>query len=193
MKKYNVIYADPPWQTKAGRPLGNYVMKDGKQMFSGNSQKSRELAYKSMGVDEIAALPVKNIAAKDAHLYMWVTNQYLLRASEVIEAWGFRYSTALVWAKNPMGGGLGGAFGISTEFLLFCTKGSLKSMKRMNTTWYNVKRQYKNGYPAHSIKPDFFQELIEQVSPGHKLELFARRNREGWDAFGNEVKNSIQF
>lgn len=191
MKKYNVIYADPPWQTKAGRPFGAYKVVDGKQVHNYSSNKSRELSYPTMSIEEIAALNVSDLTFNNAHLYLWVTNQYLLQAETVIKAWGFKYSTALVWCKKPMGGGLGGTFRITTEFLLFATKGKLQSNRNVIGTWFEVKRQYVNGFPCHSKKPDFFYALIESVSPGNKLELFARQQRDGWDVFGNEVENSI--
>lgn len=191
MKLYSTIYADPPWKTTAGRPFAGYKVVDGKQIFNSIDNTSRKLAYDSLTVEQIAAMAPPS--AKDAHLYMWITNQYLPRMNEVLQAWGFKYSTTLVWAKNPMGGGLGGTFGITTEFLIFATKGSLKAKRRSTGTWFNVKRQYKNGKPAHSLKPDFFSELIEQHSPGPYLEMFARSERNGWDVFGNEVENSIQL
>jgi len=191
MKKYNVIYADPPWQTKAGRPMNGYKIVEGVQIWNSIDNKSRELNYNTMSIEEIKSLPVKKLSADNAHLYLWVTNQYLFKAESVINAWGFQYSTTLVWAKNPMGGGLGGNFRITTEFLLFATKGSLKAKERHTGTWFNQKREYENGYPCHSKKPAFFSELIEKVSPGPYLELFARREREGWDVYGNQVNNSI--
>ena len=191
MEKYQTILADPPWNTKAGRPLKGYKMVDGKQIFNHGSNKSKDLSYPTMTVDEICELSIKDITADNCHLYMWVTNQYLLQAEKVIKAWGFKYSTTLVWAKNPMGGGLGGNFRITTEFLIFATKGSLKAKKTHIGTWFNQKREYQNGYPCHSRKPTFFHELIESVSPGPYLELFARRERLGWDVFGDEMKNSI--
>lgn len=190
-KKYACIYADPPWQTKAGRPLGGYKVIDGVQLFNPVGNKSRELAYPTLSLDAIVRLNVREVIAKDAHLYMWVTNQYLLKSEAIIRAWGFNYSTTLVWAKNPFGGGLGGAFKITTEFLLFATRGSLKTKSKVVGTWFNQKRQYVNGFPCLSKKPDFFYDLIEQVSPGEYLELFARQQRVGWDVYGNEVANSI--
>lgn len=191
IEKYSCIYADPPWQTKAGRPLAGYKTVDGKQIFNSVDNKSRELAYPTMTIDEIAALNVKGLAADNAHLYMWVTNQYLLKAERIINAWGFNYSTTLVWTKKPMGGGLGGTFKITTEFLLFATRGSLKAKRNVIGTWFEQKRPYVNGYPCHSKKPNYFYELIESVTPGDYLELFAREQRQGWDVFGNEVPNSI--
>lgn len=190
-KKYNCIYADPPWKTKAGRAFDGYKMVDGKQVFNSSSNKSRNLSYPTLSIEEIAALNIKDIAADNAHLYMWVTNQYLLKAEKIIKCWGFDYSTTLVWAKKPMGGGLGGTFKITTEFLLFATRGSLKAKRKVIGTWFEQKRQYVNGAPCHSKKPDYFHQLIESVSPGSYLELFAREQRPGWDVFGNEVANSI--
>lgn len=90
-----------------------------------------------------------------------------------------------------MGGGLGGTFKIATEFLLFATRGKLKAKRSVTGTWFDQKRQYLNGHPCHSKKPVFFHELIESVTPGEYLELFAREQRAGWDVFGNEVPNSI--
>jgi len=191
MKRYNVIYADPPWKTKAGRPFNGYKVVDGIQIFNCPNSKSRDLGYNTLSVDEICALPIGECAAADAHLYLWVTNQYLLQAGKVLDAWGFKYSTTLVWAKNPMGGGLGGNYRITTEFLLFATRGRLKAKQQQIGTWFNVKREYENGYPCHSRKPAFFHELIEKVSPAPYLELFARREREGWDVWGDQVNNSI--
>jgi N6-adenosine-specific RNA methylase IME4 len=193
-KKYNVLYVDPPWKTKAGRKLEDYsIDANGKQIFAGDNTKARELAYPSMSVAEIKKLNVAGVSEDNAHLYMWVTNQYLMEAGEVIKAWGFKYSTTLVWAKNMFGGGLGGTFKINTEYLIFATKGKLPTLKSIKGTWFNIKRQYVNGAPKHSKKPDFFYELIETVSPGTRLEMFAREKRDGWDIWGNELKNDIEL
>lgn len=191
--KYNVIYVDPPWKIKAGRPLKGYKMENGKQLFIPTSNKSRDTEYPSMSIEQIKALKVSEITADDAHLYMWVTNSHLPYAFEIIKHWGFEYSTTIVWAKNRMGGGLGGTFKITTEYLLFAKKGKLKALKTIDSTWHNVKRTYENGYPKHSKKPDYFYELIEQTSPGLKLEMFARQKREGWHIWGNELQNDVEL
>ncbi len=193
MKKYNVIYADPPWKIKAGRELKGYKIENGKQVFIPVSNKARDTSYSSMSIEEIKNLNVSEIAAENCHLYIWVTNSHLPFVFDIIKAWGFEYSTAIVWAKNKLGGGLGGAFPITTEYLIFAKKGKLKASKRNEGTWYNVKRTYENGYPKHSKKPDFFYELIEQTSPGLKLEMFARTKREGWDNWGNEIENNVKI
>ena len=192
MKKYNVIYADPAWQQKAGRPLsGGYKKENGVQVFNPISDKSADLPYPMMTLEDISNLPIKDISDDNAILFIWVTNKYLMDVGRIISAWGFKYSTTLVWAKKPIGSGMGGTFKVSTEFLIFATKGKLNTKKSINGTWFDVKRKYVGGYPCHSKKPDFFRELIENICEGNKLELFAREKHEGWDVWGNEVSESI--
>lgn len=97
---------------------------------------------------------------------------------DVAKAWGFRYSQTLTWCKVPMGRGLGGAFVNTTEFVLFCRRGRLAHQERVDTTWWQWKRA------GHSVKPQGFMDVVEQVSPGPYVELFARAPRLGWDAWG---------
>jgi N6-adenosine-specific RNA methylase IME4 len=192
MSGYATIVADPPWKVSAGRSIGRYEMRDGKQLFGVTDNAARKLAYPSMSVEQIKGLQVSAIAAEDAHLYLWTVNRYLRDAFDVAAAWGFKFSTLLTWAKNPMGGGLGGdAFGLSTEFCLFCRRGSLAAKERIGTTWFNWKRPYKGGHPQHSAKPAEFFWLTQRVSPGAYVELFARQKREGWHAWGNEVQSDL--
>lgn len=194
-KKYSIIYADPPWPQKSAPKMGGYKVVDGKQIFNTLNNKSINLPYPIMSVKDICELPVKNISADDAYLFMWVTNKHLPNAFEIIKSWGFTYSTTLVWCKKPMGGGMGGTFKVSTEFLLFARRGKLSHKNGTKGTWFDIKRTYKNGFPVHSLKPEFFRELIELTAPSDlsKLELFARKQHPGWDVFGNEVSNSIKL
>jgi len=190
--KYNVIYADPPWDQKAGRKLQSYKVVEGKQIWNSNATITEDLPYPTMSVEEIANLDIKSIAENDSFLFIWVTNKYLLEAKEVITAWGFRYVACITWKKKRMGGGLGGVVRISSEFLLFCRRGNLKAVGNIPESVIEAKRPYKNGFPCHSKKPEIFAQMIESVSPpGNKLELFARSQRKGWDVFGNQVVNSI--
>lgn len=192
MNQYATIVADPPWKVGAGRALVGYVMEGDKQIWNPASNASRKLSYPSMSVDEIAALKVP--AADDAHLYLWTINKYLRESFDVAQAWGFVYSTMLVWAKNPKGNGLGGTYGISTEFCLFCRRGTLATRQDIPTTWFNWKRPYdERGKPKHSAKPPEFYAMVDQVSPGPYLEMFARERRMGWDAWGNEVKSDVEI
>jgi N6-adenosine-specific RNA methylase IME4 len=190
--KYRTICADPPWDVKAGPGAGAYVVENGVQIWQQVTTPSRDLPYPTMTVDAIAALQVP--AEDDAHLYLWTINRYVEDAYRVARAWGFKPSTLLVWAKNPMGGGLGGAWGITTEYVLFARRGSLQATGRVTGTWFNWPRPYDyRGKPQHSAKPEHFYDLVEQVSPGPYLEMFARRHRMGWDVWGNESANTAEF
>lgn len=176
---FRCIVADPPW------PYGKFNNgANDRKSFSGGG--ALPLPYKAMTVQEIAALPVSGMADENAHLYLWTTSRYLPDAFAVMKAWGFRYSQTLVWAKTPGGLGLGGAFAPTTEFVLFGRRGKLPATRRVNSTWWNWKRQNK-----HSRKPEEFQNMVESVSPGPYLELFARRKRPGWAVWGNEVESDI--
>ena len=191
--RYRTIVADPPWDVKAGPASGAYKVVDGEQVWNLATNRSRDLVYPTLTVDEIAALPVPDLAENDAHLYLWTTNGHLPHAFDVLRAWGFNYSTTLVWAKTPFGGGgLGGAWRITTEYLLFARRGSLAAHGHHIGTWFHVKREYdERGKPQHSRKPASFLDQIEQVSPGPYLEMFARRNRLGWDTWGNEALEHV--
>lgn len=194
--KYRTICADPPWHVKAGPGGVGYVLNDdGVQIWEQSSRPSRDLAYPTMAVEEIAALPVADLAEDDAHLYLWTINRYVEDAYDIARAWGFQPSTLIVWAKNPMGGGLGGAWGITTEFVLFARRGSLKAAGRVTGTWFNWPRAYDfRGKPRHSAKPEHFYDMVEQVSPGPYVELFARdHHRLGWDVWGNESANTASM
>lgn len=185
--RYRTIVADPPWHMKAGTLKG-------REGFLDAQGASRTMAYPTMSVAEIAALPVSGLAERDAHLYLWVPNKYVEAAYEVARAWGFKPSTLLVWCKKTMGGGLGGTFGISTEFVLLARRGSLAANHRVPRTWFEWKRPYdERGKPKHSAKPPEFTEMVESVSPGPFLELFARERREGWAAWGNEITSDVEL
>jgi len=192
-QKYHCIVADPPWQVKRGPCPGKYQVKNGKQIWDNEGRPSQELSYPTLSVEEICQMRVGDLAAKNAHLYLWAINSKLEDAYRVARAWGFEPSTVLVWAKNPLAG-LGGAFKISTEYVLFCRRGTLKTKRRIIGTWWNWKRPYnERGKPCHSMKPPAFMDMVEQVSPGPYLELFARRKRDGWSKWGNEVTNDVEL
>lgn len=184
--KFNVIVADPPWSVSAGRAIGTYEIENGVQRFGVKNNQTRALPYLTMSVAEIAALKVP--AAENAHLYLWTVNRYLRDAFDIMGEWGFQYSTTLVWAKNPMGGGLGGCYGLATEYCLFGRRGTWPASARIGRNWFNWKRPYdEHGKPKHSAKPPEFFSMVETVSPGARLEMFARSPRVGWAVWGNEV------
>jgi N6-adenosine-specific RNA methylase IME4 len=178
--RYRTIVADPPWHYD-GFGIGRAPK--GCEVWSAKTP----LPYVTMTPTEIAALPVASLAENDAHLYLWTTNRYLPDAFDVVKSWGFRYSTPLVWAKTPMPTMIGGAFRPSAEFVLFCRRGKLPALRREVTQWWNWPRQGHN----HSRKPEAFLDLVESMSPGPYLEMFARRNRLGWDTWGDEALEHV--
>lgn len=118
---------------------------------------------------------------EDAHLYVWVTNPLLPQALPLIEAWGFRYVTLLTWRKLGTLG-LGFYFRGDTEHVIFAVRGRAPIAPDIRArNWFAARKT------GHSIKPDLFYEMVERVSPGPYLELFARRRRYGWDVWGNEA------
>ena len=150
--------------------------------------KECEIPYETMSVEEIKALNVADLADENCELYLWTTQKYLPDAFEVLKAWGFKYCQTLTWCKKPMGKGQGGVYCPTTEFLILGRKGKMPKVKRIDTTWWNVKRTNK-----HSKKPEFFQDLIETVSDAPRLEMFARRERKNWDVWGNEVESNVNL
>lgn len=189
MTRYRTIVADPPWPQKGAGALR------GREGWLDAGGSSKAMPYRTLPVEAIAALPVAELAdPAGAHLYLWATNRFLPDAFAVAAAWGFTYSTLLVWAKAPMGGGLGGAYGISTEFVLYARRGRLPALGRARGTWFPWRRPYDDrGKPRHSAKPPEFFELVRTVSPGPYLELFARAPRPGWDAWGDEAPDPIAW
>lgn len=173
-QKFKTIVADPPWHV--GRGPG----------WATNG-KSRPLPYPTMSIKDIADLPVSEYADDDAHLYLWTINKYIEQTYEIARRWGFKPSTLLTWCKTPHGIGLGGTFTLTTEHCLFARRGTCNAMKRVDTTWWHWKRG------RHSEKPEAFIDMVEAVSPGPRLELFARRNRLGWATWGNEAINHIDL
>ena len=184
---FRCIVADPPWHY--GKWGGNSGRTKICQGFKPDTQ-NLPLPYPHMTVQEIAALPVAGCAADDCDLYLWTTQKYLPDAFSVMQAWGFRYCQALTWCKAPRGLGQGGLFCPTTEFLLLGRKGRMpQGKRRLDSTWWQVKRTHN----SHSTKPEFFQDMVETVSDGPRLELFARRARPGWTVWGNEVEANIRL
>lgn len=188
--KYRTIVADPPW------PMGDFGARSlSTKGFWAERHvgPSKPVPYERMSINAIAALPVSDVAEDGAHLYLWAINSLVCEAHDVARAWGFRPASLLTWCKEPRGLGMGGTFVGSTEIILFCRRGSLAALRRWDTTWFRWKRPYVNGKPAHSTKPEAMLDMVEQTSPGPYLELFARRNRLGWDTWGNEALEHVEM
>lgn len=179
--KYRTVVADPPWDYPEGFGVG---------LGAGKGKRRVQLPYPSMTVEDICDVPVGDLSERDAHLYLWTTNRYLRDAFYVAEAWGFTHGQTLVWAKQPIASILGGAFGSNLEFCLFCRRGVLRHKAKSHTAWWSWPRV---GVGNHSRKPEAFLALVEEVSPGPYLELFARRQRLGWDTWGNEALNHVDL
>lgn len=172
-KKYQIIYADPPWE----------------QSFSGKWNKHKALVsieYPMMSLDEIKRLPVGDLADVGCHLWLWTTNQFLRQGFDVMEAWGFKYLAPITWVKPS---GIGNYFVHLTQTILFGYKGKCK----FPLARYKPTVTFAGFPPRHSQKPEYFYELIESISPAPRLELFARNKRQGWDCWGNEVESDIEL
>jgi N6-adenosine-specific RNA methylase IME4 len=175
--RYRTIVADPPWTQPSGGP-GR-----GQGRWRNHDRRPSELPYATLTRSQIAALPVSDLAAPDAHLYLWTTNHFIEDAYGIARGWGFRPSVLLAWVKTPRGLGLGGTFIQTTEYVLFARRGRLTAKRRIETTWFHWTRPHNN----HSAKPEAFLDLVEQVSPAPRLEMFSRRARLGWDTWGDEA------
>jgi len=206
VKRYRTIVADPPWpMPESGKRTGGNLGPDTHVTATGRPMKadgtwwgtmqgrSVKLPYETMTLEEIARLPVSGLAEEDAHLYLWTTNRFLEDAYGVARKWGFRPAQTLVWCKPPQGVGMGGAFTTTTEFVIFARRGTQERKPRQDSSWWKWSRPYENGHIAHSAKPEAFLDLVEQVSHGPYLELFARRNRFGWDTWGNECLEHVEM
>ena len=173
MKKYNIIYADPPWSYN-------------------DKQNSKDLGgaikhYSTMSIKDICLLPVKNITDKDAVLFLWVTSPLLEASFEVVKAWGFKYKTSFVWDKILHN--MGHYNSVRHELLLICTKGKMTpQVKKLFDSVQSIERE------KHSKKPQQFRDIINTLYPqGNRIELFARQKTEGWDVWGNEVESDIDL
>lgn len=170
---YSTIVADPPWPYPEGFPTQSRT--PGK--WSGPVA-TKALPYSEMSLADIAAMPVAELAAPDARLFLWTTSRYLGAAFHIVEAWGATYKQALVWHK--LDGNMGGSVApCSVEFLLVAVWGKPPVLAKASSALI-AHAQAKQ----HSKKPTAFGDLVERVSPGPYVELFARQPRLGWDSWG---------
>lgn len=170
-KKYKTIYIDPPWPEKGG----------------GKIKRGADAHYNLMSLNEIKALPIERLADPDGcHIYMWVTNNYLPAGLECLKAWGFDYITTITWLKDRVG--LGQYYRGITEHCLF---GSTKKRLPYRFLENGKRAQGLTGFiepkTVHSRKPSKMRSMIEAVSSAPRIEIFAREEFDGWDAFGNEL------
>lgn len=154
---FQVIVADPPWRYDGGN----------------------DLPYPTMDVEEIKEMRVWEIADENAILWLWTTNAHLRVAFDVVDAWGFEYKTLLTWVKDRMGTGewLRGR----TEHCMLAARGKPIFLHGSHSTALEAARR------EHSRKPEIFYDLVEATCSGTKVELFSRRQRDGWRVFGNDT------
>jgi N6-adenosine-specific RNA methylase IME4 len=175
--RYQTIVADPPWEY-------DFPMKA--NVGTGRSNRLVDLPYPSMTIAQIAALPVVDLADDDCRLFLWTTNTHLPAAFGVVEAWGFRYRQLLVWHKTrstPHGH----IAPNRAEFMLVGRRGQPQALTRFPSSVILA------SPGRHSQKPDAFMDYIEGASPAPRLELFARRQRMGWDTWGNEALEHVEL
>jgi N6-adenosine-specific RNA methylase IME4 len=177
-KKFHTILADPPWQ---------FQNRTGKVA----PEHKRLNRYDTLSLQEIKQLPIQDLAANLAHLYLWVPNALLNEGLEVMSAWGFTYKTNIIWYKvrkdgGPDGRGVGFYFRNVTEIILFGVKGKNARTLDAGRSQVNLVSSRKR---EHSRKPDEIYEIIESCSSGPYLELFARGKKEGWAQWGDQVEN----
>ncbi len=164
--KFRVLLCDPPWKygdglTEDYGPTGYH--------------------YPSMSISELCDMPVIDLVEDDAVLFLWVTSPLLFECEPIISAWGFQYKTSFVWDK--MKHNMGHYNSVRHEFLLICTRGSC--VPDVSTLIDSVQSIERTG---HSEKPEEFRKIIETLYPhGRRLELFARKQTEGWEVYGNAV------
>ncbi|MDR1807561.1 MAG: hypothetical protein LBR33_06575 [Propionibacteriaceae bacterium] len=177
---FSTVLADPPWRftNRTGKVAPEHRRLD---------------RYSTLSLDEICAIDVASVVADNAHLYLWVPNALLPEGMTVLESWGFRYVSNIVWAKRrkdggPDGRGVGFYFRNVTELILFGVRGSLRTLAPARSQVNMIETRKRE----HSRKPDEQYGLIESCSPGPYLEMFARYPQPGWTVWGDEAAPDIE-
>lgn len=164
--KYRTIVIDPPWEIEK-------IQRDVRP-------NQTEMDYPLMSVEEIKNFPIHNSFHKEGcHIYLWTTHKHLPDALDIFNIWGVKYQCLLTWIKNV--GITPFSWMYSTELVLFGRVGALSLLKN------GLRIDFSGKVREHSRKPDEFYELIKQVSPMPRIDVFSREKREGFDQYGNEI------
>ena len=183
MKKYQIIYADPPWS------FYNKIPQD-------SNRNPREISqYDIMTTEEICSLPIKNITSENCILFLWITDAHLPEGLEVIKRWGFKYKTiGFIWKKLTCNGNLRRGVAPYTmkncELCYIGVKGAFTKYLKDRT----INQLVEAKMSKHSKKPkDVRDNIVKLCGDLPRIELFAREKIEGWDVWGNEVESNIDF
>ena len=169
-RKFGTTYADPPWS------------------YSNNATRNAaRKQYATMSMDEIKSLPVPDLAKDNAHLHLWATVPLIADALDLMQYWGYRYVSMLTWCKPRIG--MGNYYRVNTEHLLLGIKGKQRFPEEHRNigTWMKLKNT------RHSEKPGEIRQMIENISPAGRLELFGRKAHPGWTVWGNEIERDLFF
>ena len=176
MKKYNLIVVDPPWQIK--------------KIKSKQRPNQISMDYPMMTLDEINFLKIKDISEDNSWCFLWTTQKYLWESKSILESWGFNYLATMVWQKTygisagmPLYG-----FRWNCEFILIGRRGKHKMFPRNKL----IPFVFQAENVRHSEKPQKFYDLIKDLGD-KRIDIFARKKREGWDSWGNEVDSNIDI
>ena len=172
-KLYHTIVVDPPW--KFSDNLRHYLYRADRE----GRGRGAAANYAVMELEEVAGLPVGCWAEGNAHLYLWTTNGFMEEAYQLVHAWGFTPKTILTWVKTKLG--MGYYFRNNTEHVVFAVRGSLPTLRK------DCRTAFTGAQGRHSEKPAAFYDIVESMSPGPYLDVFARKLRFNWDAWGDEV------
>lgn len=169
MSMFDVILADPPWRYEQA-----------------GIRQEIEKHYPTMSIDEIKAMQIEKVAAKNSVLFLWATAPKLAEAVEVMTAWGFLYRTCMVWHKSGMG--MGWYWRIDHELLLLGVRGKPGTPPPK----FRPRSVLKSKKGKHSQKPWQVYEMIEAMYPNaRRLELFCRHSQPGWSSWGNEATENL--
>lgn len=172
VNKYNTVVIDPPW------PLS---------MANGNKRRknsAKKLPYETMTLKEIESFPISDFCEKGCHVYLWTTNKFLRKSFEVFDKWGIKFHLILT-AVKPSGLCPNMGYTFATEFCLLGFYGSpaLKWKAISCLNWFEI----FNTKGKHSRKPDVFYDKVERMSHAPYIDIFSRKNRKGWDSYGDEI------
>jgi len=166
-KKYRLIYADPPWTYRNKRTGGS--------LKSGSA-----FQYAVMSLDEICNLPIRDISEEDSVLFLWVTCPMQEEGMKVMKAWCYKYKTKIYWRKI-MSLGMGFWFRGQVEELWLGVRGNIRAFRLQVPNFIQTK------VLRHSEKPEEARKIIEMTKLEPRIELFARKKINGWDAWGDEI------